>query len=387
MAHSSLIYLDHAATTPTDPRVVEAMAPYWTEQFGNPSSAYSLGEQAKEVVEAARLSALNLVCPSTKEVIFTGSGTESDNLAVLGVARGYQHEGRHIIVSAIDHEAVLKAAKHLELEGFEVSYAPVDHEGIIDLAALESLLRSDTILLSIMYANNEIGTIQPLEQIANLISTLTIFHTDACQAAGYLPLDVEGLGVDLLTFNGSKIYGPKGIGALVFFDGLHLLQPLTFGGGQERGMRSGTENVPAIIGLTKALELVRQDRSTVCGQLSTLRDWFIAEIERALPDAKLNGHRTKRLPNNINFTFDGVEAESLVRDLDAQGICVATGSACTTRNVEPSHVILALGVPKNLAYGTLRMTLGRSTTREQLQRTLEVLVPAVKHQQNLSPKP
>ena len=388
------IYLDHAATTYVDPRVLEAMQPYFAVEYGNPSSLYRLGRRTKDVIDDARTRIAKILHSKADEIIFTGSGTESDNLGILGVARAYQNFGKHIIISAIEHHAVLHATDALKKEGFEITEISVGEDGIVNPEDVKKVLRPDTILISIMYANNEIGTIQPIHEIGEIIKefrnqkvqnkNFPYFHTDACQAAGALNMDVNYLGVDLLTFNGSKIYGPKGVGAL-FVKQTVRLQPILYGGGQEKGFRSGTENVPFIIGLAKALEIAHSDREGENKRLSELRDYFIAEVMKKIPKVVLNGHPTKRLPNNINVSFLDVEGEAVLLYLDNEGICVSTGSACTSTTLDPSHVILALGVPYEYAHGSIRFTLGRNTTKEGLDYVLETLPDVIQKLRDISP--
>jgi cysteine desulfurase len=392
------IYLDHAATTPVRPEALEAMLPYFFDKFGNPSSFHSAGKVAKDAMETARETIAKILNCRTAEIIFTAGGTESDNLAILGVARANRDKGNHIITLKIEHPAVLESCRKLEKEGFEVTYLPVDKEGIVKLDELKKALRKDTILISIMYANNEIGTIQPIKEIAKIIRNFKnsnlpppltppraggegkifpFFHTDACQAAGSLDMDVVKLGVDMLTFNGSKIYGPKGIGALYVKKGVKI-EPLIFGGGQEHKMRSGTENVPAIIGLATALQLAQAEREKENARLIVLRDYFIKEALQKISGARLNGSAERRLPNNINISIPRVEGEAAVLYLDSYGIYVSTGSACSSASLLPSHVLLALGLSHDLAHNSLRFTLGRKTSKADLDYVLEVLPKIIK---------
>ncbi|MDO8435308.1 MAG: cysteine desulfurase family protein [bacterium] len=382
------IYLDHAAATPVRPEVLEAMLPYFTEKFGNPSAMYAAGREARIAVDDARAQIAAILGCADSEIIFTGSGTESDNLALFGAMRALSSlrgarkgdvaipaSQGHLIVSAIEHHAVLEPACALEKEGFEVTYLPVDRDGFISLDELHEALRDDTTLVSIMYANNEIGTIQDIPAIAAVLKERKqkiYFHTDACQASGYLDLDVKKLGVDLMTLNASKIYGPKGIGVLYVRRGTPL-QPLIVGGGQEGGMRSGTENVPAIVGMAKALELAQKEREQESARLTKLRDEFIEAILKAIPGATLNGLPTKRLPNNINITIPGVESEVLLMRLDEADISASTGSACAAGAIEPSHVLLALGLSKQETKSSVRFTLGRETMKADLSGMVETL--------------
>lgn len=387
------VYLDHAATTPIDPRVKEVMLPYLTEKFGNPSSFHSLGKVVKDDLDSARSHLASLLSVRADEIIFTSGGTESDNLAVLGYARANQKQGKHLITSTIEHHAVLEAMIHLEKkEGFEVTYLTPDREGIITVAQVMAALREDTILVSLMYANNEIGTIEPVSEIGNAIAKYRkekgrawpVFHTDACQATGFLDLNIEKLHVDMLTLNGSKMYGPKGIGLLYLKRGIKL-QPLQFGGSQERAIRPGTEDVAGIIGMAKALELIQADREKETQRLIPLRDKLIEGIRLRIPKIRLNGHPIQRLPNNVNISFMDMEGEALILYLDAAGIYASTGSACTSASLDPSHVILALGMPYEVAHGSIRFTLGHSTTEEDIEYVLETLPPLVAKLRALSP--
>jgi len=383
------IYLDHAATTPLDPRVFEVMKPWFSEKFGNPSSFHTLGKEAKDAVEAARNKISKILSCRAEEITFTSGGTESDNLAILGFARANSGAGKHLVVSAIEHHAVLEAAKHLEKEGFEVSYVLPNSEGIVELESVKVAIRPDTILVSVMMANNEIGTIQPISEIGNWLQKTRgekqypVFHSDACQAAGVLELSIEKLHVDLLTLNGSKIYGPKGVGLLYVRKNLRL-QPLQFGGAQERGIRPGTENVASIIGLATALEFAQKEKNVETERLTILRDKLISGILSNIPKTKLNGHPTNRLANNVNISFLDIEGESLLLYLDAKGIFASTGSACTSASLDPSHVILAIGHPAAEAHGAMRFTLGHSTTEKDIDYVLEVLPPLVERLRQMS---
>ncbi|MBM5789771.1 aminotransferase class V-fold PLP-dependent enzyme [Candidatus Parcubacteria bacterium] len=387
------VYLDHAATTPLDPRVREAMLPYLDEKFGNPSSFHAVGKTVKDDVDSARATIAELLHARPDEVLFTSGGTESDNLAILGYARANQKQGKHLITSKIEHHAVLEAMIHLQRkEGFEVTYLAPDKDGLIHMEQVEQALREDTILVSIMTANNEIGTIQPISEIGNRIQKYRqstnrawpVFHTDACQATGVLELNVEQLHVDLLTINGSKMYGPKGIGALYVKRGIKL-QPLQFGGSQERAIRPGTENIAGIIGMARAFELVQAQRKEEAQRLTLLRDALISGVLERISKVRLNGHPTERLPNNVNVSFLDIEGEALLLYLDAAGIYASTGSACTSASLDPSHVILALGMPYEVAHGSLRFTLGHTTTKEDIDYVLETLPPLVEKLRSISP--
>lgn len=408
------VYLDHAATTYLDPRVVKAMTPYYEDNFGNPSALYRVGRRATNALQEARQKIAHILNCQTTELIFTAGGTESDNLAILGVCKAWEEaeiarlkrtmpaqtdkestqtatsqvtltKKRHIITSAIEHHAVLYACQYLEKDGYEVTYLPVNKEGIVELESVRSAIREDTLLVSIMYANNEIGTIQPIAEIAALCKEKKIyFHTDACQAAGALTLDTQTLGVNLMTLNASKIYGPKGVGLLYIKQGTRI-KPLIYGGGQEKNLRSGTENVPGVIGFTKALELANADRERESARLIALRDYFIAELFKRLPKIRLNGHPTDRLPNNINVSILDIEGEAFILYMDEYGVACATGSACDSATLDPSHVILALGVPYEFAHSSIRFTLGKRTTKKDLDYTLQYLVPVVEKLRKISP--
>jgi cysteine desulfurase len=391
------IYLDYAATTYLDPRVKKAMEPYWEESFGNPSSLYKAGRKAKEALDKSRAILARILHSQPSEIIFTSSGTESANLAILGVCKAWEETGmvklslngkvplnglkRHLVTSQIEHKAVLSTFQYLEKKGYTVSYLPVNKEGLVDLKDLKKALRPETLLVSIMYANNEVGTIQPIKELAAICRERSIyFHTDACQATGFLELDVQKLGVDMMTINSSKIYGPKGVGALYLRQGVRI-KPLLYGGGQEKGLHSGTENVPGVIGFAKALELIDANKAAENKRLMGLQHYFLAEIKKRLPDAQLNGHATKRLPNNINLSFPGVEAEALVLLLDELGIACATGAACDTQSSDPSHVMAALGLSAEQARSALRLTMGKRTSKTDLEYVVRSLVAVVKRLQ------
>lgn len=386
---SRFVYLDHAATTPLDKRVFKAMKPWLTDKFGNPSSFHAVGKEAKDAVEAARKKISKILSCQAEEIIFTSGGTESDNLAILGLARANSSAGKHIIVSVIEHHAVLEAAARLEKDGFEVTRVVPNSEGIVELEKIKEAIRPDTILVSVMYANNEIGTIQPIAEIGNWIQKFRgekkypIFHTDACQAAGALELSVEKIHVDALTLNGSKIYGPKGVGLLYLRKDL-CVQPLQFGGSQERGIRPGTENVAGIIGLATALELADKEKNKESARLIRLRDKLISGVLSKISKTKLNGHAVNRLPNNANISFLDIEGEALMLYLDAKGIFVSTGSACTSASLDPSHVLLAIGKSPTEAHGAMRFTLGRSTSEKDLDYVLKILPPLVERLRMIS---
>ncbi|MFZ2804488.1 MAG: aminotransferase class V-fold PLP-dependent enzyme [Patescibacteria group bacterium] len=388
------IYLDHAATTYVDPRVLEAMLPYFSDVFANPSSFHMPGLRAKEAVTEARNVIAKILNCREEEVVFTSGGTESDNLALFGTIRANAAKGKHVITTAIEHHAVLEVLIHLQKKGeIELTILPVDKFGMVSVDEFEKALRPDTILVSIMYANNEIGTIQPIADIGRAIlkwrkaqATPTLFpyfHSDACQAAGALDLDVEKLHVDLLTLNGSKIYGPKGVGMLYVRRGVKL-EPLIRGGGQERNIRSGTENVPGIIGFSKALELAQAEKEAENARLTKLRE-RLSEGLLAIPKTRLNGHPTERLPNSVNISFLDIEGEAAVLYLDAEGIYVSTGSACASTSLDPSHVILATGLSYEGAHGSMRFTLGHRTTEEDIEKVIAVMPGIVEKLRHMSP--
>ena len=372
------IYLDHAATTPTDPDVVQAMLPYLTERFGNPSSIHAFGQESKAAVEAARAHIALLLGAAPEEIIFTSGGTESNNLALKGIAYAYEAKGRHLITSAIEHHAVLEPCKFLETQGFTVTYLPVDQHGLLDPADVQKALTPNTTLISVMHANNEIGTLEPIAEIGHIARERgVLFHTDAVQTAGHLPINVDACNVDLLSLAAHKLYGPKGIGALYVRKGTRLT-PLLHGGEQERHRRASTENVPAIVGFGKAVELAQIRMAAEAERLTGLRDAFRQRLFDKIERLHLNGHPTRRLPNNLNLTFEAVEGETLLLNLDLAGIAASAGSACSSRNADPSHVLLAIGVPRERAYSSIRFTLGRDTQAADLDRAAEVLVEIVR---------
>lgn len=386
------IYLDHAATTPMDHRVLEAMTPYFSDTPGNPSSFHTPGLRAKEAVTEARQTIAKILNIREDEVIFTSGGTESDNLALLGIIRAHKDKGNHVITSSIEHHAVLEPLLHLQKKKeIDLTIIPVDRDGKVDPEAVAKAIRPNTILVTIMMANNEIGTIEPIADIGReiikwrkaQITPLPYFHTDACQAAGVLDLDVEKLHVDLLTLNGSKIYGPKGIGMLYVRRAVKI-EPLIRGGGQEKNYRSGTENVPGIIGLAKALELAQQDKDTENTRLTKLRDRLVEGLLK-IPKSRLNGHPTDRLPNSVNVSFLDIEGEAAVLYLDAEGVYISTGSACASLSLDPSHVILATGLSYEAAHGSLRFTLGHDTTEADIDHVIAVMPGIVERLRHMSP--
>jgi len=379
-------YFDHAATTPTDPEVVAAMLPYFTELFGNASSIYTLGRRSMEAVDAAHETAARVLNCRPTEIVFTGGGSEADNLAIKGVAYAPRRRGRHIVTSAIEHHAVLHTCQQLEREGFQVTYLPVDREGLVDPAAVEAALTDETALVTLMYANNEIGTIQPIAEIGRICRSRRVpFHTDAVQAGGQLELDVQALSVDLLSLAAHKLYGPKGVGVLYVRQGTRI-QPQVLGGSQERNRRAGTENVPGVVGAAEALRRAQAEREAESARLAALRDQLISGL-LAIPGTRLTGHATRRLPNSASFAFSGVEGESLLLNLDLLGVAASSGSACTTGSVEPSHVLTALGLTPEEARGHLRLTLGHSTTEEDVAYVVERLPALLTRLRALSTRP
>jgi len=380
------IYMDHAATTAVDQRVVEAMLPYFTEKYGNPSSMHSVGRVAAEGLRQARRTVADILGAAPDEVIFTSCGSESDNLALRGVAFASRGKGNHIITLPIEHHAVGHTCLQLEKKfGFEVTYLPVDRYGLVDPDSVARAITDRTILISIMYANNEVGTIEPIAEIAEVARSRGIpFHTDAVQAAGTLDLNVERLGVDLLSLSAHKFYGPKGVGVLYVRDGTPLL-PMQTGGGHERGRRAGTENVAYAVGLATALELAHEHRAENQKRLTALRDRLIAGVLSAIPDVELTGHPTERLPNNASFAFKGVEGESILLSLDLLGVAASSGSACTTGEAQASHVLTAMGIPPEMAHGSLRLTLGNENTREDVDYVISVLPDIIERLRRMSP--
>lgn len=380
-----LIYLDHAATTAAKPEVVDAMLPYFTEKFGNPSSVYGFAAANKEVVSNARKIIADTLHANAQDIYFTAGGSESDNWAIKETARAYKDKGNHIITTKIEHHAVLHTCEFLEKEGYEVTYLPVDENGIISLRDLENAITDKTILISIMFANNEIGSIQPIREIGEIAKKHgVLFHTDAVQAYGQLPIDVNELNIDMLSASGHKFNGPKGIGFLYIRKGLKL-RSLIHGGQQERGRRAGTENVTGIVGIGKAAELAASTLTDRIAYETKLRDHLIDRVLSEIPYVRLNGHRTKRLPNNANFSFQFVEGESLLIMLDMKGICGSSGSACTSGSLDPSHVLLAIGLPHEIAHGSLRLTLGEENTMEQIDYVVDCLKEIVTKLRNMSP--
>ena len=379
------IYLDHAATTPTRPEVMKAMLPYFTDAFGNPSSIYSYGQEAKGAVEEARINVAELIGARSEEIVFTSGGTEADNFALKGVAYANEHKGNHIITTSIEHHAVMEVCKFLEKRGFKITYLPVDEYGLVDPDDVEKAITDKTILISVMHANNEVGAIEPVEKIGEIAREAEVyFHTDAVQTVGHIPVNVDKLKVDLLSISAHKLYGPKGVGALYVRKGTKLVS-LMHGGEQEKRRRAGTENVPAIVGLGKAVELAGQEMDKEIERLAGLRDKLIKGLMERIDHIRLNGHPKKRLPNNVNVSVDFVEGESMLLNLDLEGVCASTGSACSLASLEPSHVLLALGLSPEQAHGSLRFTLGRENTEADVERVLEVLPAIVAKLRAMSP--
>jgi cysteine desulfurase len=378
------IYMDHSATTPVAPEVLEAMLPYFSLRFGNASSLHSFGLEAREALEASREKVAGMLGARPEEIVFTSGGTESDNLALKGIARRNRELGRHIITTSIEHPAVLEVCRRLQTEGFEVTYLPVTKEGMVDIALLEGAIRRDTILISVMHANNEVGTIQPLEEIGRLAGERDIyFHTDAVQTAGKITTDVDALGVDLLSLSAHKLYGPKGVGALYVRKGT-TLQSILQGGGHERSLRSGTENIPGIVGLGRAADLARDIMASEAERLTRLRDKLAKMVLENVLDSWINGSMKRRLPGSLNFGFKYVEGESLLLFLDSIGIVVSTGSACSSHKLEPSHVLLALGLQPEECHGSLRITMGRSNTEEEAEYVAQGIAKAVQRFRGIS---
>ena len=382
---AKLIYLDNAATTQVYPEVLDAMLPYFTEHYGNPSAIYSFAGESKKAVDEARANVADLINARPEDIYFTGGGSESDNWALKATAEAYESKGKHIITSKIEHHAILHTCAYLEQKGYEVTYLDVDEDGKISLEELEKAIRPDTILISIMSANNEIGTIQPIKEIGKIAHDHgVLFHTDAVQAFGHIPIDVEEMNIDMLSASGHKINGPKGIGVMYIRKGVKI-RSFIHGGAQERKRRAGTENVPGIVGYGKAVELAMASMEQRMKHETELRDYAIARIENEIPYCRLNGDRVKRVPNNINFSFQFVEGESLLIMLDMKGICASSGSACTSGSLDPSHVLLAIGLPHEIAHGSLRMSIGADTTKEDIDYTIDQLKEIVAHLRSMSP--
>ncbi|MCI9137202.1 MAG: cysteine desulfurase NifS, partial [Lachnospiraceae bacterium] len=380
-----MIYLDNAATTRTAPEVVEAMLPYFSEYYGNASTVYEFGGKSKEAVSKARETIANAIGAKENEIYFTAGGSESDNWAIKATAEAYKDKGKHIITSKIEHHAVLHTCQWLERNGFEVTYLDVDEFGVVKLEELKKAIRPDTILISIMFANNEIGTIEPVAEIGKIAREHGIlFHTDAVQAFGQIPIQVDELNIDMLSSSGHKLNGPKGIGFLYIRKGIKI-RSFVHGGAQERKRRAGTENVPGIVGFGKAVELAMTSMEERTKKERELRDYLMERVLKEIPFSRVNGDRQNRLPNNVNFCFQFVEGESLLIMLDMKGICGSSGSACTSGSLDPSHVLLAIGLPHEIAHGSLRLTLGEDTTREDIDYTVEAVKEIVTQLREMSP--
>ena len=379
------IYMDHGATTPVDPLVVDAMLPYFTEKFGNASSLHSFGQEATSALEQSRQQVAASIGAKPEEIIFTSGGTESDNLAIKGIAYRNSDKGKHIITSTIEHPAILNTCAYLEKEGFDVTYVPADSDGIIDMDELKKAIRDDTILISVMHANNEIGTIQPISDISKLAKEKSIYlHTDAVQSFGKIAVNVDELGVDMLSMSSHKIYGPKGVGALYVRKGTPL-QALAHGGSHERSMRAGTENVSGIVGFAKAVSLVYEHRIDDSKHMTQLRDSLIEKVMDSMDDVYLSGHAAKRLPNNVNLRFNFIEGESMLLFLDMKGIAISTGSACSSKSLEPSHVLTAIGLRPEDSHGSIRITFGKDNTQEEVDYVVEALIEVVGRLRAMSP--
>jgi len=378
-------YFDYNATTPADPRVVEAMQPFFSNNFHNPSSFYREAGEAAAAIETAREKVAHLIHADAREIFFTGGGTESDNLAVLGTASKWKDKGNHIITSAIEHPAVLKACEFLGERGYEITYLPVDGKGYVRPDELRKSIKTNTILVSIMHANNEIGILQPLRELVEIAHEKgVLFHTDAVQSTGKIPVDVKALGVDMLTFSGHKIYGPKGMGVLYLKRGVKI-EPLIFGGGHERGLRAGTENVPGIIGLGKAAELAGAEMAAEEQKLRPLRDKILLGISNSIPEILINGDPAHGLYNTLNVSIKYIEGESILAMLDGENFCLSSGSACSSRSLEPSHVLLAIGLKHEDAHGSLRISLGKYNTEEDVTDLLATLPPVIQRLRMISP--
>ncbi|HDK7167220.1 TPA: cysteine desulfurase NifS [Clostridium botulinum] len=381
------VYMDYSATTYTKPEVLEEMLPFFTENFGNPSSLYSFSDKTKKAVNLARERVAKVLNAEKNEIFFTSGGSEADNWALKGIAYANKNKGNHIITTKIEHHAILHTSQFLEKEGFRVTYLPVDEEGFVSVEDVKTAITDETILVSIMFANNEIGTIEPIKEIGKLCKEKNIyFHTDAVQAIGHVDIDVKDMNIDLLSMSAHKFYGPKGVGALYIRNGVKI-QNLIHGGGQERGKRASTENIAGIVGLGKAIELAIENMPEENKKLANLRGKLIKEVEKRIPEVKLNGPRdmSKRLPNNVNISFIGIEGETLLLDLDMNGIFGSTGSACASASLDPSHVLLSIGLPHEIAHGSLRLSLGAKNTEEDIDYVLEVLPKIIKQRREMSP--
>lgn len=380
------IYLDHAATTPVHPQVAEAMAPYFSKDFGNPSTLYSYGREAKGALEEARAKVARLIgAKQPEEIIFTSGGTEADNFALCGIAWANQKKGSHIITTSIEHHAVINVCKFLEKRGFKVTYLSVDKNGLVDSLEVTKAITDETILVSVMHANNEIGTVEPIEEIAEIVKEKGIyFHTDAVQTVGHLPINVDKMKVDLLAMSAHKLYGPKGVGALYIRRGTKIV-PFLYGGEQENKRRASTENIAGIVGFGEACSLAQKDMAEEEKSLTYLRDKLIEGILNSIKNSRLNGHPKKRLPGNVNVSVEGVEGESMLLNLDLAGVCASSGSACTSSILEPSHVLMAIGISPEVAHSSLRFTLGKDNNEEDVNYVLKVLPGIVEKLRSMSP--
>ena len=379
------VYMDYSATTPVKKEVLDTMIPYFTEQYGNPSSIYQMGQASKKAIDAARDQIANTLNARQDEIYFTGGGSEADNWAIKGTAYALKHKGNHIITSSIEHHAVLHTCEYLEKQGFEVTYLPVDSEGIVHIEDLKNAIKDTTILISIMYANNEIGTIQPIEEIGKIAREKGIlFHTDAVQAYGHIVLDTQTLPVDMISVSAHKLYGPKGIGALYLRKGVKI-HNLIHGGGQEKRRRAGTENIAGIVGFGKAAELAHIDIEGHSQRLTAFRDQLTERLMEVIPYTRLNGHKEKRLCNNVNLSFQYIEGEGILLGLDMAGISASSGSACTSGSLDPSHVLLGIGLTHEIAHGSLRLTLGDMTTQEEIDYVVEKLPAIIQRLRDMSP--
>jgi cysteine desulfurase len=386
MSKAKRIYMDHTAGRPVDPRVIEAMLPYMKSLCGNPSSVHSFGQEARQALEEARTKVAESINAESKESIFLTSGaTESNNMAIKGIAHRNQDHGRHIITSSVEHMSVLNPCKFLMTKGFKVTFLPVDQYGFVDLTSLEEEMTNETILVSIMYANGEIGTIQPIKEISQMVHRNNAYlHVDAAAANGQVQIDVNDEGIDLLTISSNDMYGPKGVGALYIKKGIRL-EPLIHGGGQERGLRSGTENLPGIVGFGKAAEIAKEEMPTESERLKKLRNKLIKGLLDPIPHSFLNGHPTKRLPNNAAVRYSFIEGESILLDLDMKGVAASSGSACTAKTLEPSHVLRAIGLKHEEAHGSLLLTLGKQNTEEEVDYVIRIMPEIVKRLREMSP--
>ncbi|MGN1310229.1 MAG: cysteine desulfurase NifS [Clostridia bacterium] len=378
-------YFDNAATTRTDDEVLKEMLPYFSQSYGNPSSIYKIGRENRKAVEEAREKVAKAINAEPNEIYFTAGGSESDNTAIRGIAYAYKQKGNHIITSKIEHPAVLETCKQLEKEGFEVSYIGVDEKGIVNLEELKNSIKETTTLITIMFANNEIGTIEPIKEIGKIAKENNIiFHTDAVQAVGSVKIDVKEMNIDSLSLSGHKFYGPKGIGALYVKKGVRF-QKFVNGGHQEKNKRAGTENVPGIVGLGKAIEVAYSNLEEHNKKIKELRDYYVEEVKKRIPYIKINGDMENRLPGNSNISFRFIEGEGLLLNLDLKGICASSGSACTSGSLDPSHVLLAIGLPHEIAHGSLRITIGKYNTKEEVDYLLDNLEEIVSRLRNMSP--